>query len=138
MNNDIQTLQRILKETKTIAVVGMSSVPARPSFYVSEHMQQHGYRVIPVNPRYAGTTILGETCYGELADIPFPVDMVNVFRPSEDVLPFAEQAVAIGAKCLWQQLGIANLQADALVRAAGLDSVYNRCLMVEHRRLATS
>lgn len=138
MHNDPSALQRILKQTQTIAVVGMSSVAARPSFYVSEHMQQHGYRVIPVNPRYVGTSILGETCYAELAEIPFAVDMVNVFRPSEDVLPFAEQAIAIGAKCLWQQLGIANLQADALVRAAGLDSVYNRCLMVEHRRLAIS
>lgn len=138
MSNDTQTLQRILRETKTIAVVGMSSEPSRPSFYVTEHMQESGYRIVPVNPRYAGTTMLGETCYATLADIPFAVDMVNVFRRTEDVLPFAEQAIAIGAKCLWQQLGISNLEADALVRAAGMDSVYDHCLMVEHRRLATA
>ena len=100
-------------------------------------MQGHGYRIIPVNPRYAasGTSILGESCYATLADIPVPVDMVDVFRKPEDVLPIAEQAIAIGAKCLWQQLGVANLEADALARAAGLDAVYNRCVKIEHARL---
>jgi predicted CoA-binding protein len=89
---------------------------------------------VPVNPRYAasGTPILGEPCYASLADIPFAVDLVDVFRRQEEVLPIAEQAIAIGAKCLWQQLGVSNLEADALARAAGLDSVYNRCTKIDH------
>jgi predicted CoA-binding protein len=104
----------------------------RASFEVAQYLQNAGYRIVPVNPRYAGTAILGEPCYATLADIPFGVDMVDVFRNAEDVLPIAEQAIAIGAKCLWQQLGIANLQADAMARAAGLDSVYNRCTKIDH------
>jgi len=88
-----------------------------------------------VNPRYAGQQVLGETCYASLSDIPFQVDMVDVFRRSDDVLPIAEQAVQIGAKCLWQQLGVANAQADALARQAGLESVNNRCVKIEHARL---
>lgn len=131
------TLQRILQQCHTIAVVGLSADPNRASFEVARYLQNAGYRIVPVNPRYAaaGGTILGETVYATLADIPFPVDMVDVFRNAEDVLPVAEQAVAIGAKCLWQQLGIANMQADALARAAGLDSVYDRCTKIDHARL---
>ena len=98
-------------------------------------MQSHGFRVVPVNPRYAGSQVLGETCYASLGDIPFPVDMVDVFRHSEDVLPIAEQAVQIGARCLWQQLGVANAPAHALALQAGLDSVSNRCVKIEHARL---
>ena len=137
MNNDISALQRILRECRTIAVVGLSADWNRPSFFAAKYMQGHGYRIIPVNPRYAasGTAILGETCYATLADIPVAVDMVDVFRKPEDVLPIAQQAIAIGAKCLWQQLGVANLEADALARAAGLDAVYNRCVKIEHARL---
>ena len=137
MNNDISALQRILRECRTIAVVGRSADWKRPSFFAAKYMQGHGYRIIPVNPRYAasGTAILGETCYATLSDIPVAVDMVDVFRKPEDVLPIAQQAIAIGAKCLWQQLGVANLEADALARAAGLDAVYNRCVKIEHARL---
>jgi predicted CoA-binding protein len=137
VNNDISALQRILRACRTIAVVGLSADWNRPSFFAAKYMQSHGYRIIPVNPRYAagGTTILGETCYATLADIPVPVDMVDVFRKPEDVLPIAQAAVAIGAHCLWQQLGVANLEAGALARAAGLDSVYNRCVKIEHGRL---
>ncbi|WP_342618495.1 CoA-binding protein [Rhodoferax sp. GW822-FHT02A01] len=137
MNNDIASLQRILRQYRTIAVVGLSAEWHRPSFFAAKYMQEHGYRIVPVNPRYAasGTAILGETCYATLADIPFAVDMVDVFRKTEDVLPIAQQAIDIGAKCLWQQLGVNNLEADALARAAGLDSVTNRCVKIEHARL---
>ncbi|RFO96739.1 enoyl-CoA hydratase [Rhodoferax lacus] len=135
MNNDTSTLKRILQQCHTIAVVGLSADTSRPSFEVARYLQLHGYRIVPVNPRYAGTPILGETCYATLADIPFAVDMVDVFRREEEMLPIAEQAIAIGAKCLWQQLGIANLQADALAHAAGLDAVCNRCTKIDHARL---
>ncbi len=129
------TLQRILQQCHTIAVVGLSADSSRASHEVARYLQAHGYRIVPVNPRYANTAILGESCYATLADIPFAVDMVDVFRNAEDVLPIAEQAIAVGAQCLWQQLGIANLQADALARAAGLDAVYNRCTKIDHARL---
>ncbi len=96
-------------------------------------MQQHGYRVIPVNPRYE--TILGERCFTRLEDIGEPVDIVDVFRKPADVPPIARSAVAIGAKCLWQQLGVMNLEADAIAREAGLESVMDRCVKIEHARL---
>ena len=133
MTDDAPTLRRILSACRTIAVVGLSADWNRPSHFAAKYMRHHGYRIVPVNPRYA--EILGERCYASLADIPHPVDMVDVFRRSEDVLPIAEQAIAIGAKCLWQQLGVTNLQADALARAAGLDSVLDRCVKIEHARL---
>ncbi len=133
MNDDISSLRRILKNCRTIAVVGLSAQWHRPSFFAATYMQQHGYRIVPVNPRY--DEVLGEQCYPSLEAIPFPVDMVDVFRRSEDVLPFAEGAVAIGARCLWQQIGVVNAEADARVRAAGLDSVMDRCVKIEHARL---
>jgi predicted CoA-binding protein len=100
-------------------------------------MQEHGFRVIPVNPRYAasGTEILGERCYASLLEIPIPVDIVDVFRRSEDVLPIAQQALQIGAHCLWQQIGVTNIEADQLARDAGLDSVMDRCVKIEYARL---
>jgi hypothetical protein len=96
-------------------------------------MQEQGYHIIPVNPKHE--SILGERCYARLEDIPEPVDMVDVFRRPEDVPPIAASAVAIGAKCLWQQLGVASQEADTVARAAGLDSVMDRCVKVEHARL---
>jgi predicted CoA-binding protein len=133
MADDISTLRRILKACHTIAVVGLSAEWHRPSYFAAKYMQQHGYRIVPVNPRYP--EILGERCYARLEDIPFAVDMVDIFRKPADVLPIAASAVAIGAKCLWQQLGVVNLEADALARAAGLDSVLDRCVKIEHARL---
>jgi len=133
MHDDIATLRRILKRCRTIAVVGLSADWNRPSNFAAKYMQQHGYRVIPVNPRYA--EVLGERCYPRLEDIAEPVDMVDVFRRTADVLPIAQSAVAIGAKCLWQQLGVTNLEADRLAREAGLDSVLDRCVKIEHARL---
>ncbi len=133
MADDISTLRRILKDCRTLAVVGLSAEWHRPSFFATKYVQQHRYRIVPVNPRY--DSILGEPCYPSLEAIPFPVDMVDVFRKPADVLPIAQQAVAIGAKCLWQQLGVVNGEADALARAAGLDSVMDRCVKIEHARL---
>jgi predicted CoA-binding protein len=133
--DDVATLRRILKDCRTIAVVGLSAEWHRPSFFVAKYLQDHGYRVIPVNPRYAGGEILGEQVCASLDEIGQPVDMVDVFRRSEDVLPIAQAALRIGAKCLWQQIGVANAEADVLVRAAGLDSVMNRCTKIEHGRL---
>jgi predicted CoA-binding protein len=133
MTDDIPTLRRILKGCHTVAVVGLSAEWHRPSYFVAKYLQEHGCRIVPVNPRY--DSILGERCYARLEDIPFAVDMVDVFRKPADVPPIAASAVAIGAKCLWQQLGVANAEADATARAAGLDSVMNRCVKIEHARL---
>jgi len=133
MSDDIASLRRVLQRCRTIAVVGLSAEWHRPSYFAAKYMQQHGYRVIPVNPRYE--QILGERCFARLEDIDTPVDMVDVFRKPADVLPIARSAVAIGARCLWQQLGVMNLEADALAREAGLDSVMDRCVKIEHARL---
>ena len=133
MIDDIPSLRRILKECRTIAIVGLSAEWHRPSNFVAKYLQQHGYRVIPVNPRYS--EVLGERCYSSLMDIPEPVQMVDVFRRTDDVLPIANEAVRIGAKCLWQQIGVVNREADALATAAGLDSVLDRCVKIEHARL---
>ena len=131
--SDIATLRRILSATHTIAVVGLSADWFRPSFFAAKYMQEHGCRIIPVNPKYV--EILGEKCYAALKDIPHKVDMVDCFRKTEDILPIARDAIAIGAKVLWQQLGVENANADALARAAGIDSVMNRCVKIEHARL---
>jgi predicted CoA-binding protein len=131
--SDIPTLRRILADCRTIAVVGLSADWYRPSFFAAKYMQEHGYRIVPVNPRYE--EILGERCWPTLSAIPFPVDMVDVFRRSADVPPIAREAVAIGARCLWQQLGVANPEAQAIARDAGLDSVADRCVKIEHARL---
>lgn len=133
MADDISELRRILKTCRTLAIVGLSAEWHRPSFFAAKYMQEHGYRIVPVNPRYQ--SILGERCWPSLEAIPHPVDLVDVFRRTEDVPPIAQQAVAIGARCLWQQIGVKNLEADALVRAAGLESVMDRCVKIEHARL---
>jgi predicted CoA-binding protein len=135
--NDITQLRRILRECKTVAVVGLSTQWHRPSFFVAKYLQEHGYRIVPVNPRYAapGSTILGETCYASLEEIPFAVDMIDVFRRTEEVLPLARAAAALGVRCFWQQIGVQSEEADQLVRAAGIDSVMNRCVKIEHGRL---
>ena len=126
-----QPVDKILRETKTIAVVGFSRRPSRAGYYVPAYLQQQGYRIIPVNP-YAEEG-LGERAYPTLIDIPEPVDLVLLFQRSENVPPFVDQAIDIGAKAVWMQSGIANETAAAKARAAGLDVVQNRCMMVEHR-----
>jgi predicted CoA-binding protein len=131
--DDINTLRRILKENRVIAVVGLSADWYRPSYFAAKYMQEHGYRVIPVNPKY--DSILGEKCYRSLRDIPERIDLVDVFRKTEDVMPVAEDAIAIRAKVFWQQLGVRNEAAAAKARAARLETVLDRCVKIEHGRL---
>jgi predicted CoA-binding protein len=128
MDDDIT---RILANTKQIAVVGFSRRPSRAGYYVPAYLQGQGYRVIPVNPYLEDA--LGETAYPDLASIPDEVDLVLIFQRSEKVLPFVDQAIDIGAKAIWMQLGIANETAAAKAQAAGLDVVQDACMMVEHR-----
>lgn len=129
----IETLRRILAESRTIAVVGISEQWHRPSFFVGKYLLAHRYRMVPVNPRYR--EVLGQICYPSLHEIPFQVDLVDVFRRTEEVLPIAQDAVTIGAKVLWQQLGVTNVEADALARAHCMDAVMDRCVKIEHARL---
>src|SRR5882672_6966901 len=132
--DDINTLRRILRESRVIAVVGLSADWFRPSYFAAKYMLEHGYRVIPVNPKYS--EILGQRCYKTLQDVPEKIDMVDVFRKTEDVLPIAEGAIAVHAKVLWQQLGVRNEAAAARARAAGLEAVLDRCVKIEHGRLS--
>jgi predicted CoA-binding protein len=131
--DDINTLRRILRESRVLAVVGLSADWYRPSYFAAKYMQEHGYRVIPVNPKYG--SILGEKCYKSLRDIPEKVDLVDIFRKTQDVMPIAEDAIAIGARVFWQQLGVKNDAAAAKARAAGLEAVSDRCVKIEHGRL---
>ena len=130
---DIPTLRRILTVSRTIAVVGLSQNWHRPSNFAAKYLQHHGYRIIPVNPAYS--EVLGEKCYASLAQISEPVDVVDCFRRAEDIAPLAEAAIAIGAKVLWLQLGVINLEAATRARAAGLEVVMDRCIKIEHARL---
>ena len=129
-------IRAILRRVRTIAMVGASARWNRPSYFAMKYLQEKGYRVVPVNPREAGGSILGETAYADLADIPDPVDMVQVFRRADAMMPIAEQAVAIGAKVLWMQLGVRNDRAAALAERAGLRVVMNRCPKIEYGRLS--
>ena len=133
MHDDINTLRRILKESRVLAVVGLSAQWHRPSYFAAKYMMEHGYRVIPVNPQYP--EVLGQKCYASLRDIPEKVDLVDVFRKTADVLPVAQDAIAIGARVFWQQLGVKNEEAAALARSKGLETVMDRCVKIEHGRL---
>ncbi len=128
-NPSREVIKTILLNTKSIAVVGLSDNPDRISYMVSKAMQDKGYRIIPVNPN--ATSILGETCYASLLDIKEPVDIVNVFRRSEHVLPFAEEAVKIKAKVFWLQQGIINEEAAQLAQEHDLTVIMDRCIKVE-------
>src|SRR5947209_19975583 len=128
------TILELLKKYKTIAVVGLSSNPMRPSHGVTEYMQGAGYRIIPVNPNE--TEVLGEKSYARLEDVPEKIDIVNVFRRAEEVPPVVESAIRIGAKAVWMQLGVENEEAAAKARAAGLVVIEDACILVEHRRRA--
>jgi len=125
---------RILNENKTIAMVGLSSDPMRPSHFAAIYMQSEGYKIVPINPRYAGQKILGETVYASLSDIPFAVDIVDVFRKPEECPGLAEEAIKIGARVFWIQLGIESDEAGRIAREGGLDFVQNRCVKIEHAR----
>ena len=132
MDDDSEKLRRILKTAKTIAVVGLSAQWHRPSFFAAKYLQDHGYRIIPVNPMY--DAVLGEKCYKSLRDIPGPVDMVDCFRKSAEIPAIAEAAIAMGAKVLWMQLGVTHAGARARAEAAGLEVVEDRCVKIEHGR----
>jgi len=131
--DDIPTLRRILKENHVIAMVGLSANWYRPSFFAAKYMLDHGYRVIPVNPAYQ--EVLGQKCYPSLKDIPEKVDIVDCFRKSEEIVPLAEDAIAIGARALWMQIGVVNEAAADKARKAGLDVVMDRCVKIEYARL---
>jgi len=138
--SSISELRRILGTCRTVAVVGLSPQWHRPSFFAAKYMQAHGYRIVPVNP--AATQILGERSYPSVAAAAqalgsqgVRIDMVDCFRKSEDIAPIAQEAVAIGASCLWMQLGVVNEAAAQRARGAGLDVVMDRCVKIEHARL---
>ena len=131
--DNIAGLRRILQGNRVIAVVGLSPSWNRPSYFAAKYMLEHGYEVIPVNP--AAPQILGRTSYPDLGSIPGKVDMVDVFRKAEDALPIAREAIRIGARCLWLQLGVINREAADLAVDAGLDVVMDRCVKIEYARL---
>ena len=131
--SDSDAMQSVLRDSHTIAVVGLSADTQRPSHEVAQYLQEHGFRIVPVNPKY--TEVLGETCYPDLPSIPFPVDLVDVFRKPQDCVPIARDAVAIGARALWLQLGVSNEEAQRIAAAAGLTVVADRCVKIEHARL---
>ena len=132
LNTD-EDVKASLANAKTVAVVGLSPKPVRVSYQVAAYLQQHGYRVLPVRP--AQTEILGEKAFASLDDIPGPVDIIDVFRSSDQVLPHAREALRLKPKLFWMQEGIENHEAAALLTAAGIDVVMNRCIKHEHVRL---
>lgn len=137
MADDIQSLRHILATCRVIAFVGLSADWYRPSYFAAKYMLEHGYTIIPVNPRHK--EILGHKCYRSLKDVAqecaLKVDIVDCFRRSEDIAPICDEAIAMGAKVLWQQLGVTNMEAARKAEAAGLQAVVDRCVKIEHARL---
>jgi hypothetical protein len=131
--DDIAGLRGILTRSRVIAIVGLSANWYRPSYFAAKYMQEHGYRIVPVNPTY--TEVLGEKCYPDVTSIPGPVDVVDCFRKADEMPALAREAVAKGAKVLWMQLGIHNDLAARIANDAGLDVVQNRCVKIEHARI---
>ena len=127
-------ITEILKTSRVVAVVGLSSNPDRPSHQVARYLQEHGYRIIPVNP--GCREVLGETCYASLGDVPFPLDLVDIFRNVEAIPAIVDEAITVGAKVVWMQLGVRNDEAAKLAEAAGLKVVMNRCPKIEYGRLS--
>lgn len=129
---DPRVIQRLLRECRTVAIVGLSTDPQRASWFVASYLKREGYRIIPVNPK--ADLILGEKAYPDLASIPDPVDLVDVFRPAAECLAVSRQAVAIKAKALWLQLRLVNIEAAEYAARHGLDVVIDRCVKMEHGR----
>jgi predicted CoA-binding protein len=135
-DTDIETLRAILRRSRRVAVVGVSAEWNRPSHFVAKYLLEHGYTMIPINPRYM--QVLGQRCHPDLrsaARDAGKIDLVDCFRRSEDIGPVADEAIAIGAQCLWMQIGVRNEGAAARARAAGLSVVQDRCVKIEHGRL---
>ncbi len=130
---DIRDLRRIMTDYKRVAIVGLSEDWSRPSNFAAKYLLDHGFEVIPVNPKYP--EILGQKCYADLRDIPTPVDIVDLFQRAERVPPFVDQAIEIGAKVVWLQLGIVHEEAEQKARDAGLEVVHDRCMKIEYARL---
>jgi len=135
MEKDSHTDEQINKfySLRNIAVVGMSNSPDKAAHYVPRYLDEKGYNIIPVNPTAA--EILGKQCYATLLDVPVPVGIVDVFRPSDQVKPVVEEAIKIKPKVIWLQEGIHNLEAETLAEKAGIEVVFNRCMLAEHQRL---
>ena len=141
MSKAFESIPQLLSTARTIAVVGLSVKPERASHEVALYLQQHGHRIIPVNPTYAGQSILGEHCYATLTQATREhgvIDVVQCFRKPEEIVPVAEEAVAIGARCLWMQLGVVNEAAAQIARKAGMMVVMDRCMKIEHMALASN
>ncbi|MBI4794783.1 MAG: CoA-binding protein [Deltaproteobacteria bacterium] len=130
---DPQVIAEIIKNYRVVAVVGLSTDPGRPSYRVAEYLQQHGFRIIPVNP--GCQEILGEKCYPSLRDIPFPIEVVDIFRKVEAIPAIVEEAIQVGAKAVWMQLDLVEPESAQKARDAGLQVVMDRCLKVEHARI---
>ncbi len=130
---DIKDLRRILTDYRRVAIVGLSADWSRPSNFAAKYLIDHGFEVIPVNPKY--DEILGQKCYADLEDIPSPVDVVDLFQRVERIPPFVDQAIKIGAKVVWMQLGIIHEEAAQKARDAGLEVVMDRCMKIEYARL---
>lgn len=131
---ETETITAILKNYRVVAVVGLSSDPARPSYRVAEYLQEHGYRIIPVNP--SCQNILGEKCYPSLKEIPFPVEVVDIFRKVDAIPAIVEEAIQVRAKAVWMQLELVEPESAQKAREAGLQVVMDHCLKVEHIRLS--
>ncbi|MED5597876.1 CoA-binding protein [Janthinobacterium sp. P210006] len=139
----MSNIARILQDSRIIAIVGMSDKPERASHEVADYLLQHGYRVLPVNPALAGKQVLGQQAYASLTEAaaavaPARIDIVDCFRKPADILPIAEEAIAVQARCLWLQLEVVNEEAARLARAAGLEVVMDHCTKIEHRKLAVA
>ena len=142
MDQEQQVINRILAESRTVAVVGLSSRADRPSHEVAQYLQAHGYRILPVNPSYAGTRILGEPCHATLADADAAmkkeggrIDLVDCFRKSAEVGAAVDDAIAIGARAVWMQLGVTDEEAAVRAAKAGLAVVMDKCIKIEHMQL---
>jgi predicted CoA-binding protein len=133
LTDDIPGLRRVLTRYRSIAIVGLSANWYRPSYFAAKYLKDHGYRIIPVNPAY--TEVLGERCYASLRDIPEPVEVVDCFRRAEDIPPIVEDAIHIGARVLWLQLGVINHDAARRAHDAGMEVVMDRCMKIEYARL---